>query len=524
MRRLRFCISVILLTVVFIQYSDSQELKEGYNILSYPNGKKASEGMVKNGRPDGFWVSYYVSGTKRSEGNRKNFLLDSIWIFYNQLGDTTEKISYVLGKKNGYSMRYGYRRERIGKDKMILLSKELYVNDNKEGWSYYYNDKSGKLEEMIKYKNGKRDGISFFFSPDSTIREVRDYKNDFIIQIDRLNRRDTVNLKQGLWRDYYPDGKIKNESIYKNGKLDGIYKEFNDKGSLTLSLLYRDGKIIDDKLGLNKQAEVHNKYDENNNLIFSGSYIDDTIPVGIHRYYDKNGEVINAMVYGTNGVLISKGIIDNEGKRIGNTIFYFPDGRIKAEGNYSDNKKTGKWKFIEEDGKIEQEGNFKNDLPDGHWVWYYPDGRIIREEEYLNGKEDGLYVEYDENGNIITKGDYVEGEQEGDWTYNVGDHSEIGKYVSGLRDGMWKYYYQNGKIQFEGTYIQGNLDGKVKLYYDTGQIMEEQYYSNGIKEKNWKKYDKEGKVLLTVTYVDDNETKINGAKIDHTEREVKLIK
>ena len=72
--------------------------KNGYTKFTYPNGKISSEGMMVNGKPDGYWKTYYVTGVKKSEGNRKNFLLDSIWLFYNELSDTTEKISYVLGK------------------------------------------------------------------------------------------------------------------------------------------------------------------------------------------------------------------------------------------------------------------------------------------------------------------------------------------------------------------------------------------------------------------------------------------
>ena len=56
----------------------------------------SSEGLIKNGKPEGFWKSYYVTGIKKSEGKRTNFLLDSIWVFYDQAGDTTEKINYLL--------------------------------------------------------------------------------------------------------------------------------------------------------------------------------------------------------------------------------------------------------------------------------------------------------------------------------------------------------------------------------------------------------------------------------------------
>ena len=51
----------------------SQILKDGYTKLKYPNGSLSSEGTIKEGKPDGFWISYYVTGIKKSEGLRKYF-------------------------------------------------------------------------------------------------------------------------------------------------------------------------------------------------------------------------------------------------------------------------------------------------------------------------------------------------------------------------------------------------------------------------------------------------------------------
>ena len=85
---------------------ENNTLQDGLQVFKYPNGTVSSEGMIKNGKPEGFWKSYYVTGVKKSEGKRTNFLLDSIWIFYDQAGDTTEKINYLYGKKNGWYFKY----------------------------------------------------------------------------------------------------------------------------------------------------------------------------------------------------------------------------------------------------------------------------------------------------------------------------------------------------------------------------------------------------------------------------------
>src|ERR1035437_2515716 len=136
----------ILLFFVFIcQISFPQEnatLKDGYQVFKYPNGTVSSEGLIKIGKPEGFWKSYYVTGVKKSEGKRTNFLLDSIWVFYDQTGDTIEKISFMGGKKNGYYLRY----KKDAANGLYIWSKELFAGDKKEGTAFIYFPE-GKIQQ-----------------------------------------------------------------------------------------------------------------------------------------------------------------------------------------------------------------------------------------------------------------------------------------------------------------------------------------------------------------------------------------
>ena len=66
-------------------FSKVSELKKFY----YDNGKLASEGTFKNGKPDGNWKSYYQNGQLKSEGNRVDGILDGQWIFYSESGQKT---------------------------------------------------------------------------------------------------------------------------------------------------------------------------------------------------------------------------------------------------------------------------------------------------------------------------------------------------------------------------------------------------------------------------------------------------
>ncbi len=504
--------------LISIYGQDDKKIEDGYQIFRYPNGNISSEGLIKNGKPEGFWKSYYVTGVKKSEGKRTNYLLDSIWLFYDQAGDTTEKISYLYGKKNGYYIKY----KKDPAEGLYVASKELFAGDRKEGIAFYYYP-DGKIQQTIQYNEGKKEGISKEYDKNGVIITLLEFNNDFLISRERINRVDAKGFKQGVWKEFYPDGGTKSDKSYKDDQLHGYYKEYDNRGKLVLTMLYDNGSIVKSKVEDEPDIEIEKKYDENGKVIYSGPFRN-KVPVGVHREYGKDGKVTNAYVYNDNGLLVSEGIVDDAGNRNGKWKDLSPDGKITAEGQYTDNRRTGVWKFYNSSSKLEQTGSYNNGRPDGLWKWYYDDGSLLREEEYYQGQRDGTFTEYLQNGDIITQGQYTDGEKNGEWKYKSGDNTEEGKYIIGLRDGLWKSYYPDGKLRFKGNYIQGNPDGLLVYYYESGKVKEEQYYRMGIRQKTWKKYNEDGIPVFTVTYRDDIETSINGVKINLPESDVKLIK
>jgi uncharacterized protein len=494
----------------------------GYNRIYYPNGKISSEGYMRDGMPDGYWKTYYPTGIIKSEGNRRNHLLDSTWTFYNELGDTLQKVNYIMGKRNGYTIEYylGSTKDPMNRGKIML--KELYVNDKKEGLSVYYHP-NGQVKEEAQYINNKRNGLSKEYDDKGNVITIINYNNGILTEREKINRLDEKGLKQGVWRTYYNNERIKSEMNYKNNMLDGPYKEFDDKGNVSLILHYAKGSLVEEKDTTALDIVINNQYDSLGRLIFSGSYRKN-VPVGIHRIYDSNGKVINSYLYANNGVKLGEGIIDNEGRKEGSWKYYDEDGNVRSNGNYVNNLEQGTWRFFFVNGKTEQIGEYKNGKADGTWEWFYENGSIKREEEYYNGKEEGTYAEYDTTGEIITNGNYFDGQKEGEWFYKVNDYTEKGKYIGDLKDGKWQSFYSDGKLKYEGNYIQGNPDGEHLFYYNNGRIKEINYYVMGISVKNWKKFDENGALLITITYKDNKEYRINGEKIGFTDNEIKLIR
>ncbi|MDD4646205.1 MAG: hypothetical protein PHY99_09490 [Bacteroidales bacterium] len=489
----------------------SQEnLKDGYNKLYYGNNQISSEGMIKDGKPEGKWISYHINGKIKSEGSRRNFQLDSTWKFYDEKGFITDEINYLNGKRSGYHIKY----QIINKDSAptsAVLFKELYLDNQKQGLSTYYNNK-GEIERITRYKDGKKQGLSREYIG-GIVRIVYKYHNDFLIDREFINQTDARGLKQGVWREYFDNDNIRIEENYKNGVLNGYYREYNQSGKLLTSIFYENGKPVESNSDDEIIAEIKNQYDSQGNLIASGSFIKD-MPVGTHRKYSDDKSKVKIEEYNNSGQVISAGVTDDKGVKEEFWQFFYPGGQVRLEGNYKEDKRSGIWKFYYPDGKLEQTGNYVKGMEDGLWTWYYQTGSLRREENYLRGKEDGLSTEYDENGLVIAVGEFIEGLEEGPWIYQSGDNTEQGNYKAGLKDGIWKEFYPEGVLKFEGGYVQGSPDGKHKLYYENGKIREEQFYRMGLKDRTWWLFDPEGNVVISYVYANDALVRINGTRVD----------
>lgn len=509
-------IVIVLLLLTQLTAQSQNKLENGFTQFKYGNGQVSSEGTMRDGKPDGMWVSYYTTGVIKSKGKRSNFLLDSIWKFYNEQGLLTEEISYLRGKKSGYTIRY---QTIIRNDSLVnsLKSKELYLNNNREDQGLYF-DKEGRIKQIIRYKSGKKHGLTRGFDKDSTLVVIYKYHNDFLIDREFVNQYDSQNKKHGLWKSLYDKDNIKLEENYKNGIRHGYYREYSTRGELLVSKFYELGVEIERADPDEIKIDLRNEFDGNGQIIASGGFINNT-PVGIHRKYTENRSVINTIEYNNSGQLVSDGITDEKGQKDEYWKFYFTTGEVRSEGNFNDNVRHGVWKYFYPKGRLEQTGTFRNGKEDGLWIWYYEDGSLRREESYYRGQEDGASLEFDTQGSAIARGEYIEGLKEGEWYYHVGDHTESGVYKADQRDGVWKHFYLNGDKKFVGSYIQGFANGRHKYYYESGKIKEERFFEMGRKEKSWKKYDKEGIIIMNVTYSNDVIVRINGIRVNLEERD-----
>jgi len=493
--------------------AQNQIVANGYNKFLYPDGSISSEGTLRDGKPDGFWKTYYPNGKLKSAGKRTNFLLDSTWIFLDERGDTSSLVNYMFDKKNGYCFVYESFTDSMHHN--VVKAKELYREDKRQGYAFYY--KKGLLDTEIPFKDDRKHGEGYQYDKNGTIVAILTYKYNDLVDRTIINRIDENGLKQGVFRTFYPDKKTKTECYYKDGKLNGYFREFDNRGKELSATRYINGEIQQENKNQlaadNSSAKVKIEYNENGTIKKSGAYKDDK-PVGVHRTYNADGKINGGQLYDDNGVKVADGVTDGRGREQGKWTIYDSTGAVRAKGQYKNGKREGQWYFYFPSGKTEQEGVYKDGNPEGKWLWYFADGKIRREESFLKGKEDGIYYELNATGDTLNVGEYIEGDKIGTWKYITGDALVVENYKDGIQHGDYIVYNLPEKtVRTQSKYLNGNLHGKFVEYYSDGKVYREGTYMGGKQNGAWKIYTEEGLVETTIEYTQGEISKVDGKEM-----------
>ena len=495
--------NVIVLVLMGLLFSNEMFSQTGYQAYTYPNGQVSSEGMLRDGKPDGLWKTYYESGQLKSIGKRTDFLLDSTWMFFRENGDTSLIVNYRKDLKNG-------PRFTISETEVLM---EPFVNDVKQGEGKR-TDRKGHVLQTMNFVNGFEEGVSPVFDTTGLLREIVTYRKGFVMTREALNRYDREGKKHGYWKTFYVDWSLHTECYYRHGLRDGFYKEYDEKGNLK-----KITKFVNDVEQVltadQKPLIVKREYYPDGRVKREASFRDGKRE-GVWREFDEDGNVINSQTY-QKGALVGQGIVGTDGKRRGEYKEFYPDSTLRAEGLFIDGLRSGEWKFFYHNGKVQEVGSYKEGQPDGPWTWYYDNGQKQIEEQFFKGQPNGPYKEYDSKGNVIVSGTYFDGMKNGKWTEQIGDMRSEGEYRNDKQVGEWTSYYDNNNMAFKGKFNAGYPDGEHFYYYENGKLREIQVYAAGVKNGDWKKYLDTGELYFTVTYKQGAEVKYDGEALDDDE-------
>lgn len=115
----------------------------------------------------------------------------------------------------------------------------------------------------------------------------------------------------------------------------------------------------------------------------------------------------------------------------------------------------------------------KDSLKQGLWKEFWPNGDLKSEVSYKNNKKQGLEINwFDEPDCVELEAYYKDGLLDGpSISYTKKCKKDIFQtFKNGLKDGLELEYYPNGHVKAEGKFKKGNLDGYYKVYDRNGNF------------------------------------------------------
>lgn len=249
----------------------------------FSDGTVSREAHYKQGRQDGTEKRYDFATRKLSSSN--NYVdgvfngnqMESRWS--DKYGDYIVESVYDMGK--AVSLKETYDNGALKKIREIdpdgSYIEKSYVRDSSPETSFSYNSKGesegmqtyyfpdGKVKIASPYRNGQKDGIRKEFYEDGQLKAEESYSN---------------GDKQGAWNEYYPNGQKKTEWLCDRNRYNGPYK-----------IYYEDGQV---------QEEGETKYEQ---------YV-------YRKIYYKNGQLKSHIVNDSARGLVEIESYDHDGKQL----------------------------------------------------------------------------------------------------------------------------------------------------------------------------------------------------------------
>ena len=298
----------------------------------------------------------------------------------------------------------------------------------------------------------------------------------------------------GLCREWYENGQLEKEVNYKDDEEDGMYRRWHENGQESYSLYYNDGE----KAG-NEKYWYESGQRKSEGMYKLQTIVGSTtpgsltsfitgVPYGLHRSWYENGQLKSETNY-------KNQYEDFDGELDGVSRHYYENGQLEWEANYKDGKKDGldrSWykngqvksgSFIDGYGQLESQTNWIDDRQEGLSRSWYENGQLKSKVKFIDGVGEGIQSEWFENGQLKSKTMLKNGREDGiyrKWWKDNGKLKLEGNYYSYLNDsdksndwwpsvldGWYTEYYLDGDVKNTGKYWKGEKIGVWRFYYDT---------------------------------------------------------
>lgn len=196
-----------------------------------------------------------------------------------------------------------------------------------------------------------------------------------LVDGDTINKIDVNRKRQGKWivtarpnvNVGYQKGETVEEGEYKNGRKEGVWKKYFPGGKIKSEIFYVGSR----------PKGPYTLYYENGNIEEQGNWAR-TKNTGAFKRYHPNGKIAQDFTF-TSG-----------GQRTGKQTYYYANGNVRLEGTWTDGVESGEMKEYYESGDIMSVKNFNNGVLDKASIESYAPKTEVKDavQEIIDQGED----------------------------------------------------------------------------------------------------------------------------------------
>lgn len=351
--------------------------------------------------------------------------------------------------------------------------------------------------------------ISDSISEKDSLAKLNEDKEDFFYyhilkEYKVIERKKTGSDSLYLARTYYTDGATYSDSWYKNELRDGLTTVYHPDGSVAVKFVFKNGMLYSTLEGFDtkgKAVDFGNLKNGTGKSIFYDPISD--AKFSEFNYVDgkKNGDYIN---YYFNGRISEKGTYVDDLFQ-GSFLKYYKNGKVKEKANFYQGKMNGEHIVYFQSGALNQMEIWKNEKCQ-YAIEYDTKGLKTKEQKYQpadSSQVETTYI-YGSNGNLSSKGQFKNGLKYGDYSYFY-ENAKIKSIETWKNDTLLKEtaWYESGNLKSEGVYKNGELDSIYTEYYKDGKLRLQQQYKNGKKNGKYFSYYSNGQKYVIGNYSDN---------------------
>ncbi|MFN0190276.1 MAG: toxin-antitoxin system YwqK family antitoxin [Bacteroidia bacterium] len=376
----------------------------------------------------------------------------------------------------------------------------------------------GKTIEIIRLKNGKRNGAHKVYSPQGILLLEENFIDSYL-HGDFKSYEHNGKLVEKKKYVYLPDssksylhgehivysnGILSEKSHYHLGRLHGKFQEYYPSGLLKTKVKYEYGLIVGEKSQYNADGKLQYIFHYSIKEV-NGNKV--SVKNGIHQSYNNNGSLASHIQF-------------KDDKKEGKCLEYHATGVLRKSTVYKEDKLHGEMQDYYENGTMERSAIYYEliqlgdttlrNVYDGEKIQYYKSGMIQSKEKYLMGQKTGTWERfYESSGLLQEKTSYENNLKTGPSLYfdNTGNKTSESNYFilktdSGnfsMKQGPEKAW-KNNVLTMETQFRNDKEDGTRTSYYNNGTIASTMQLKNGLPQEANIEYFENGKIKSSRTY------------------------